>query len=95
MRVQDVIHKPVITEKALDKGQNNEYVFDVSLKASKHQIAAAVEALFKVEVDTVKTLVRKGKSKRAGSKRLTKKLPDVKKAYVTLKKGSIDVVPKA
>jgi len=95
MRFQDIIRKPLITEKALSKSGANVYVFMVSLAANKHQISEAVEKLFNVEVGTIKTLVRKGKERRVGSKRLIKKSPDIKKAYVTLKKGSINIVPTA
>ena len=65
------------------------------MKSNKHQIAEAVEKMFNVEVSHVKTLIKKGKQRRVGRQRKTKKLPDMKKAYVTLEKGSIDLVPKA
>lgn len=95
MRVQDILKNPVVTEKALDAGKRNAYVFDVHPLANKSQIQEAVETLFNVEVDTIKTLIRKGKVRRVGRKMKTKKLPDIKKAIITLKKGSIDLVPKA
>jgi large subunit ribosomal protein L23 len=95
MRAQDVIHKPIITEKAMSGGEKNVYVFSVSSRANKHQIAQEVERLFNVEVSGVKTLVRKGKTRRVGKRRQTKTMPNMKKAYVTLKKGSINIVPTA
>lgn len=95
MRIHDVIIKPLITEKAMTAGQKNVYVFEVANSASKHQVKEALESLFKVEVGSIKTLVRKGKEKRVGRKGKIKTLPDMKKAYVTVTKGSIDIVPKA
>ena len=93
MRAQDIVFKPLITEKALNKGDKQEYAFNVALHANKHQIAEAIEKLFSVEVATVKTLIRKGKTRRVGKRRQEKQLPEIKKAYVTLKKGTINIVP--
>ena len=93
MRAQDVLIKPLITEKALGKGENKVYVFSVSIHANKNQISGAVEKFFNVEVNGVKTLVRKGKVRRVGKRRQEKHMSDTKKAYVTLKKGSINIVP--
>lgn len=95
MRIHDIIKKAVITEKALSEGRANVYVFVVDNRASKHQIKGAVEELFGVEVGTVKTLIRKGKTRRTGRKMANKTLPDVKKAYVTVTKGTIDIIPKS
>ncbi|OGK29470.1 50S ribosomal protein L23 [Candidatus Roizmanbacteria bacterium RIFCSPLOWO2_01_FULL_42_14] len=94
MKIQDVLKKPVITEKAMSKGPMLGYMFDVNLRANKHDIKDAVEKIFKVEVKEVNTSVRKGKTRRTGRKMKPKELSDVKKAYVVLKKGSIDIVPK-
>lgn len=95
MRLHDIVKKAIITEKALSKGAGNEYMFEVSEDSNKHSIKEAIEKLFDVEVKEVKTLIRKGKVRRAGRKMRTKTLPDTKKAYVVLKKGSIDIIPKA
>jgi large subunit ribosomal protein L23 len=94
MRIHDVIIRPLITEKAMAQGKNNVYVFEVSTDASKHQVKEAIEKLFNVEVKTITTLVRKGKERRVGRRMKAKALPDVKKAYITVSKGSIDIVPK-
>ena len=80
----------MITEKATLLSEQNKVVFRVAGNATKDEITAAVEALFKVKVTKVNTLVRKGKTKRfrgtIGRQR------DVKKAIVTLADGqSIDV----
>ena len=86
----DVIRSPVITEKATILAENNQVVFNVARTATKPEIKAAVEALFKVEVTSVNTLVRKGKVKRF--KGFVGKQNDVKKAIVTLKEGQrIDI----
>jgi large subunit ribosomal protein L23 len=82
----DVIKGPLITEK-LDKAREKfrQYSFLVDLKASKHDVANAVERLFKVNVEGVRTAVIRGKTKRVG--RSIGKRPNYKKAVVTLKEG--------
>ena len=89
-RHYDVIVSPHITEKATLLSEHNAFVFKVAGDASKPQIKAAVEALFKVKVEAVNTLVRKGKVKRFRGKVGVRN--DVKKAIVTLVDGqSIDI----
>ncbi|TBW32748.1 50S ribosomal protein L23 [Siculibacillus lacustris] len=86
----DVIRSPVITEKATIAAEQNKVVFNVAKSATKPEIKAAVEALFKVKVEKVNTLVRLGKTKRF--KGFVGKQDDVKKAIVTLAEGHrIDV----
>ena len=90
VRHYDTILAPVITEKATLLSEQNKVVFRVAGDASKDEIAAAVEALFKVNVTKVNTLNVKGKTKRFRG-RLGRR-NDVKKAIVTLAEGqSIDV----
>jgi large subunit ribosomal protein L23 len=89
-RHYDVILAPVITEKATLLSELNKVVFRVASDATKDEIAAAVEELFKVNVTKVNTLVVEGKTKRFRG-RLGKR-NDVKKAMVTLAEGqSIDI----
>jgi large subunit ribosomal protein L23 len=89
-RHYDVILAPVITEKATLLSELNKVVFRVASDATKDEIAAAVEELFKVNVTKVNTLVVEGKTKRFRG-RLGKR-NDVKKAIVTLAEGqSIDI----
>ena len=84
-RHYDVIRSPIITEKATRLSELNKVVFRVADDASKDEIAAAVEELFKVKVTKVNTLVQKGKTKvRRGIK---SRRSDVKKAIVTLQEG--------
>ena len=86
----DTILAPVITEKATILSEQNKVVFRVAKDATKDEIAAAVEALFKVNVTKVNTLVVKGKTKRFRGR--PGRRSDVKKAVVTLAEGqSIDI----
>lgn len=94
MRIHDVIVKPVITEKGLSQGAQGLYVFEVNLKANKHMIKEAVEKLFNnVTVSSVRTVTTEGKKRRVGRRMMNKKSPNVKKAYVHLSKGKIDIIP--
>ncbi len=89
-RHYDIILGPVITEKATNLSEQNKVVFKVRKTATKPQIKQAVEKLFDVKVESVNTLVRKGKVKRF--KGTVGQQSDVKKAVVTLAEGhSIDV----
>ena len=79
-----IIRSPVITEKATNLSEKNQYVLRVSMDATKPQIKAAVEGLFGVKVLGVNTLVRKGKTKR--TKGRVGHRSDVKNAIVRLEK---------
>ena len=86
----DIIGSPVLSEKSTIATEQSKVVFNVLKTATKPEIKAAVEALFKVKVTGVNTLVRKGKVKRFRG--IVGKQSDVKKAIVTLAEGdSIDV----
>jgi large subunit ribosomal protein L23 len=86
----DTIIAPVITEKSTAASEHNKVVFQVTGKATKPEIKAAVEALFNVKVSAVNTLNRKGKNKRFRG--VPGKQAGFKKAVVTLVEGhSIDV----
>ncbi|MBR6558005.1 MAG: 50S ribosomal protein L23 [Clostridia bacterium] len=61
---QDIIIAPVITEASMDMAASKKYVFKVLRSATKPEIAAAVEQLFKVEVASVNTINMKRKPKR-------------------------------
>jgi large subunit ribosomal protein L23 len=88
--VYDVILAPVITEKSSMASEHNQVVFKVHRDATKPQIKAAVEQLFKVKVLGVNTINRKGKTKRFRG--LKGKQQDMKKAIVRLAEGDkIDV----
>jgi large subunit ribosomal protein L23 len=83
---QDIIIRPVITEKSLAGIPNKRYTFRVATDANKIEIARAVETLFNVKVDKVNTLHVKGRAKRVG--KFTGYAPNWKKAIVTLKHES-------
>lgn len=85
-RILDVLKSPHISEKStLVAERDNQIVFKVAVDATKLEIKRAVESLFEVEVDSVRTLNVKGKSKRHGQQ-LGKRV-NWKKAYVSLKAG--------
>lgn len=86
MRLEDVIQKPLITEKAAkQKEAANEYFFAVAPDATKILIRQAVEKLFKVKVLRVHTMMPHPKKKRVG--KFFGRVPAWKKAIVTLKEG--------
>jgi large subunit ribosomal protein L23 len=81
-----IIRRPVITEKGLGvKETEQTLVFEVAAKASKNEIKEAVQSIFKVKVDHVRTANFLGKERRRG--KFTGFRPDWKKAYVRLKQG--------
>ena len=82
MKPEDIIIKPVITEKSNDGLQAGKYTFKVNKKATKVDIANAVEKLFNVKVINVNTITVKGKEKRVGVH--VGKTSDWKKAIVTI-----------
>jgi large subunit ribosomal protein L23 len=88
-RMYQVIRAPLITEKATLLSEKNQFVFKVAQDATKPEIKAAIESLFKVKVTGVNTLITKGKTKRFKGRPGIRS--DVKKAFVTLAEGqSID-----
>jgi len=89
MSVYDIIRFPHITEKSSEAGAEGEkqlVAFKVRVGVNKSQIKEAVESVFDVKVDQVRTSRFQGKIKRQG--RNEGRRPSWKKAYVTLKPGS-------
>ena len=86
MFAEDIILKPILTEKGYDGIADKKYSFIVKKSANKTQIKNAVEKLFGVQVESVNTLNCKGKKKRMG--RNEGYTPDYKKAVVQLKADS-------
>ena len=82
MVAEDIIIKPLLTEKGYDGIADKKYTFIVAKSANKTQIKLAVEKLFNVSVDSVNTVNCKGKLKRMG--RNEGYTPDYKKAIVQL-----------
>ncbi|MGQ8366042.1 50S ribosomal protein L23 [Glaciecola sp. 1036] len=91
-RLLKVLLAPHVSEKSTLAAESaNTFVFKVVKDANKAEIKAAVEKLFEVEVEAVRTVNCKGKVKRHGLR--TGKRNDFKKAYVMLKEGQdIDFV---
>jgi large subunit ribosomal protein L23 len=89
-RMYQTILAPLVTEKATALSEQNQVVFRVPLEATKPEIKAAVETLFKVKVTAVNTLRQEGKKKVFRGRRGQRS--DYKKAMVTLAEGhTIDV----
>jgi len=92
LRLEDVIKRPLITEKNTWLMEQDQYTFEVATEANKIQIKAAVEATFNVKVKAVNTLNVKRKvrsrvaSRRGG--RIVGYQPGWKKAIVTLHPGN-------
>lgn len=85
-RLTKVLVAPIVSEKAtFVADRNNQVTFRVLQDATRQEIKAAVEMLFKVEVESVQVLNQKGKAKRFG--RFSGRRRHVRKAYVSLKAG--------
>ena len=82
MRSQDIIIRPIITEKSMMGIAEKKYTFEVAKSATKIDIARAVEELFKVKVQRVNTVHVRGRMRRQG--RFEGYTRSWKKAYVTL-----------
>jgi len=95
MKINEVIVKPLITEKTTNLTKDNFFAFVVNKKANKQQIKLTLEELYSVKIAEVKIVSRKGKKRLVGKMRKVKKLPDTKIAYVKVVKGSLDFFPKA
>ena len=86
MKVYQVIRRPLVTEKGVDKKDKERTLcFEVAPDANKTQVKSAVEKLFKVKVQEVRTATFDGKLRRRG--RFAGYRSDWKKAYVKLKAG--------
>ena len=87
MRANEVIRRPLVTEKStlMREAGANVIAFEVAPDANKIEVKRAVEELFKVKVEEVRLLKVQGKVKRMG--RWSGKRRDWKKAYVRLKEG--------
>lgn len=85
MRDQDIIRRPLITEKATVFGESNVFAFEVAPGANKIQIKRAVETQFKRRVSEVRIVKMHGKTRRQG--RFVGRRADWKKAYVRLAAG--------
>ncbi len=84
--IYTALEKALLSEKSLKLREiNNTYVFSVNKKANKKEIKDMMEKYFNVKVESVNTLINRGKFRRVGKH--VGKLPNLKKAYVKLKDG--------
>jgi large subunit ribosomal protein L23 len=86
---RDVIVAPVVSEKSYGLIDEGKYTFIVDTRSNKTEIKLAVEKIFGVQVASVNTLNRPGKTRR--TRFGTGKRKDTKRAIVTLKSGTIDI----
>ncbi len=93
MKVENVIIKPVLTEKATNLANQKVYMFYVKKQATKHVVKNTLEKLYQVKVGKITSFTRKGKKKRSGKKMVTRTLPDKKIVYVQVLEGKIDLFP--
>ena len=85
-RLAQILVAPIVSEKStMVSDKHNQVLFQVLRDATKPEIKAAVELMFKVDVESVQTVLQKGKAKRFG--RSMGRRDHVKKAYVSLKAG--------
>ncbi len=82
---RDIILRPIVTEQSMGNMADGKYTFQVRNDAHKTEIRDAVEAVFKVTVVAVHTMRNHGKTRRMG--KFVGRLPDWKKAIVTLAEG--------
>lgn len=95
MRIDQIIIKPILTEKATNLVKNKVYTFEVNPKANKFQIAESLEKLYQIKVGVVRVARRAGKVRKTGKKMIPKKTVPRKIAYIQVKEGKIDLFPQA
>ena len=87
---RQIIKRPLVTEKSSDMREVDWYVFSVDKRCNKIEIKDAIEKIFGVKVEKVRTLITTGKTvKRMG--RIAGRKSSMKKAYVKLKEGTIEL----
>lgn len=87
MNIYDIIVRPLETEKAYILREQGKYVFMVHMGANKLQVKRAVEEIYGVNVDRVRTMVMPGKVNKARGRRVVRRRAPWKKAVVTLTPG--------
>ena len=87
----ETIRNILVTEKSAVLKEANQYAFKVAPKATKLEVADAIEEIYGVKVKSVNIIHCKGKMKRAGRSPRPGKRPDWKKAVISLAEGSIDL----
>ena len=87
---RDILIAPVVSEKSYGLLDEGKYTFVVDPRSNKTEIKVAIEQIFSVKVASVNTINRKGKTRR--TKFGMGKRKDTKRAIVTLREGSIDIL---
>ncbi len=87
---RDIIIKPIISEKSYALIDEGKYTFEVDTRSNKTEIKQAIEEIFSVKVDSINTLNRVGKTRKTRFGMGKRK--DTKRAIVSLKSGSIDIL---
>ena len=87
MKINQILVRPRITEKSLSHTKRDVFSFEVSPEATKHQVKASIESLFKVHIVSVTSMIRVGKTVKVGRRMKLKKRPNKKIVLVRLKKG--------
>lgn len=95
MKINNILLKPVLTEKATNLAAKKVYMFEVNKRANKFQIENAIKKLFSVKKAKVSIVNRKGKTRKVGRRMTEKTLTGKKIAYVKLNEGKIDLFPQA
>ena len=85
--MKEIIEKIILTEKSSASVAKGKYTFDVNPEVNKHEVKQFIESFYKVKVQDVNMLNRKGKVKQRG--RSTIQLKDKKRAVVTLAEGQV------
>ncbi|HLP91967.1 MAG TPA: 50S ribosomal protein L23 [Nostocaceae cyanobacterium] len=89
-KLPDLIRRPIVTEKATIQMELNKYTFEVTPKATKPEIKAAIEDLFQVKVTKINTAMQPRKKRRVG--RFIGFKPQYKRAIVTVAPGDEDKI---
>ncbi len=87
-----IIETIMVTERSMELKAANKYIFKVQTDATKIDIKNAIEKLYDVKVKSVNIINKMGKMKRSGKLMKYGRRPSVKKAIITLSKGSIEIV---
>lgn len=85
--MENIVKKPILTEKSLMDAGRGWFTFAVSLQAQKPQIAAEIAKRYSVTVKKVRTMRMSGKTRRTGRRMIPRRKSDWKKAVVLLKEG--------
>lgn len=89
----EIVRKPLVTEKTMAGQQKGVYTFVVAMDVNRVDVKRAIETIYKVKVEDVRTVRVKGKRKRMKNMLLEGKRKDWKKAYVKLKEGfRLDII---